>query len=511
MDHLLKVLIVLCLVSYPTVTAAPVQTHQLGGAEHIVIIDNNYPTPPLVEEVLERLALNDKHPDVRHVYNNSAFRGFAASMQSHCLDKLAKMSDVSIVEEAVAVPGASLASRSAISYDTRANAPWGLQRISTASTVGGNVDALDFTYSYANNKLGYGADIYMVDTGIYTANNIFGGRAKMLWSFDGSMTDNDGHGTHTAGTAGGDIIGVASNANIYGVKALDKDGGGWSSNVVAAIDRVIQYHDSRKASGHEFLGSVMSMSLAASGTVTAITSAIQGAIRAGVHTVVAAGNDGDDACNASPASSGGTHGPAITVGAIDMDAKMASFSNYGECVDIYAPGINIISAWIGGPNVINALSGTSMATPHVTGIVAYAMANATLASDPQLMKEWVRMTALSMSDNLLLANNGVQSDGGQGFLGYNRVGAKPSFIPAGIHRPVRTRVSKRSFSALHPLMGCRRDAGAEDDSVVRGAWLCNAKRSAERWSTGVWNSGSTTLKSAVGLRYGVLQDLRSDE
>jgi cerevisin len=429
MEQLLKLMIFLCLVFWHEVFAAPLKAHESGGLEHIVIIDKSQPIPPRVEDVLERLALNEKHPDVRHVFNNSAFHGFAASMKSHCLDKLSKMSDISHVEQATTVAAAK--------FDTRGNAPWGLQRISTSSKVQGNDHSLDFTYSFANQRLGYGADIYIVDTGIYTKNNVFGGRAKMLWSFDGDLTDNDGHGTHVSGTAGGNIVGVASNANIFGVKALDNDGGGWSSNVVAAIDHVIKFHDARKASGERFQGSVMSMSLASSANSAAMNSAISAAVKAGVHVVVAAGNDADDACNASPASAGGLHGPAITVGAVDIDSQRANFSNYGQCVDLYAPGVSVISSWINGPNMINTLSGTSMATPHVTGIVAYAMANQTLASDPALMKEWVRMTALYMSNEILLANNGIQENEGEGVLGFEKMAAT-AFDDAHDERPVRT-------------------------------------------------------------------------
>lgn len=439
--------IFLSLLSLQTILAVPITPHESGGSEHIVIINKNHPIPPRVEEVLERLALNEKHSDVRHVFNNSAFQGFAASMKSHCLDQLAEMDDVSLVEPASTV-GVGRA------YDTRANAPWGLQRISTAARVGGNPKTLDFTYSYSNDKLGSGADIYVVDTGIYTENNVFEGRARMLWSLTGEMTDEDGHGTHVAGTAGGNVLGVASNANIFGVKALDQDGSGWSSNVVAAIDQVIRSHDRRKQ-GNDFLGSVMSMSIATGSNSVSIDSAIRAATDAGVHVVVAAGNEGDNACLASPASSGGMHGPAITVGAVDQMVQRAEFSNYGDCVDLYAPGVSIISSWIGGPNMVNALSGTSMATPHVTGIVAYAMANATLAGDPALMKEWVHMTAIYMSDGLLLANNGVRDhDDNDGMLSFSKVTTKPTFEDAHLERPVRRMRAheKRGFFDLGKLL-----------------------------------------------------------
>lgn len=296
-------------------------------------------------------------------------------------------------------------------------------------SVGGNFKAMDYTYSFANSDLGRGADVYIVDTGVYTQHNVFSGRATMAWSFDGDLNDHDGHGTHVAGTAAGNVLGVASNANILGVKALDADGSGWSSNVVAGIDFVVQSHDARRKSGNatSFLGSVMSMSLASGSPVSAIESAISAAVDAGVHVVVAAGNGDTDACSSSPSSSGGTQGPAITVGSVGQSAQRSSFSNYGDCVDVYAPGENVISAWTGGANMVNMLSGTSMATPHVTGIVAYAMGNSTLAQDPGLMKEWVRMSALQMGGGILLANNGVQADSGEGILGFEKIVPGPSF------------------------------------------------------------------------------------
>ena len=444
----MKLMTLLCWASWSRTFAAPLKPHESGGVEHIVIINKDHPLPPRVEDVLERLALTDKHPDVRHIYNNSAFQGFAANMKSHCLDLLSNMEDISVVEPAVAIPGAAVYERDAVAYDSRPNAPWGLQRISSAARVKGNTETLDFTYSFTNRKLGYGADIYMIDTGIYTENNVFGGRAKMIWSLDGIMTDVDGHGTHTAGIAGGDTLGVASNANIYGLKALEKRGNGWSSNVIGAIDQVIHYHDIRKATAKDHLGSVMSMSIQTGGVVKSMTHVINAATNHGVHAVVAAGNAHKNACTASPSSAGGKHGPAITVGAITIDAERAGFSNYGECVDVYAPGVDIISSWIGGPNMIKSLSGTSMATPHVTGLVAYAMANATLARNPALMKEWVHMSALSMSDDLLLANNGVRADNSNGFLGYDNLGSNQGYTPgpADDERPPLPTILKRVVS-----------------------------------------------------------------
>lgn len=504
MDHLRKLILVACLLLCGEVLAAPVQQHQHGGVEHIVIINRAHPTPPRMADVLGRLALNESHPDVRHIYNNSAFSGFAASIKSHGLDLLANMSDVSIVEQAASIRRTSIMKRqSSLTYITRPNAPWGLQSISTVSTVKGSAQALDYTYSFASSALGQGADIYILDTGIYTAHEVFDGRASMTWSYDGNMEDVDGHGSHVSGTAAGSILGVASNANIYGVKVLDANGGGWSSNVVAGIDFVLQAHDARKANGSGFAGSVLSMSIASGSPVQAINTAIEAAVQAGVHTVVAAGNDDEDACQSSPASSGGTAGPAITVGSIGMSGKVSSFSNYGSCVDVYAPGENVISAWIGGPNLVNSLSGTSMATPHVTGIVAYAMGNETLAQSPGLMKEWVRMTALQLRDGTLVANNGVQADEGEGMLGYVKIASHSNFTAVkATQDSSAAKRTKRAFARLDSLVDCRRLAQLHEDALyLRGRRLCDTGGSLARTVWEALNAGATKV-------FGLLDGLR---
>ncbi|KAI6797366.1 hypothetical protein KC361_g3912 [Hortaea werneckii] len=495
MEDLIKLLIFACLLFWPLTFAAPVEPHESGGAEHVVIIDKSNPTPPRVADVLERLALHEGHADVHHIFNNSAFVGFAASMKSHCLDLLANMTDVRRVEASINVQHASLPPSSnplaprrqtSSAYATRPDAPWGLQRISTSANVHGNAKAMDYTYSYPADTdadaLGRGADIYILDTGVYTAHNIFADRAEMVWSYDGnSMQDVDGHGTHVAGTAAGSILGVASNANLFGVKALDADGGGYSSNVVAGIDYIVNSHERRKREqGDQFVGSVMSVSLAASGTVAAISDAVEAAVEAGVHVVVAAGNTAADACGTSPSDSGGRGGPAITVGSVGMEGRQSSFSNYGDCVDVYAPGEEIISSWIGGRNMIESLSGTSMATPHVTGIVACAMGgNATLARDPGLMKEWVRMQAVASpaTQEILVANNGVKyfGDGGDGVLGFEKV--------ARDERQVSSRRGSGGdddewtwANSQRGVMRCRRMAQASEDlSYLRSIAVCSAR------------------------------------
>lgn len=410
------VTLALCFAATFAGASAATEPHESGGAEHIVIFNRDQPIPAEIDEVLTRLELTSDHPDVHHVFKNSAFRGFAANMKSHCLDLLANMTDVSIVERTASVQSAyaipkQKQRRDDATIDTRGHAPWGLNRISTAAFAAHDPREMDYTYNFVNGDLGAGSDVYIVDTGVYEDHVVFGGRAKQIWSFDKSNDVTDGHGTHVAGTAAGETLGVASKANIWGVRTLAGDGSeGWSSNVVAGIDFVIQQHEAR-SSNADFKGSVLSMSLASAGNVDAIDQALDAAIKAGVHVVVAAGNSGEDACTCSPASAGGTRGPAIVVGSVGISGDTSEFSNYGTCVDVYAPGEDIISSWIGAPDVVNVLSGTSMATPHVTGIVAYAMANSTLAGNPGLMKEWVRMQGLPRGDGTVLANNGVWASG----------------------------------------------------------------------------------------------------
>lgn len=420
---MIKSIATLALSFAATFAAAATEPHESGGFEHVVIFNRDQPIPAEIDEVLTRLELTSDHPDVKHVFKNSAFRGFAAEMKSHCLDLLANMTDVSLVERTASVQSTyaipRLQRRETI--DTRGHAPWGLSRISTASFAAHDPREMDYDYNYVNAGLGEGSDVYIVDTGVYEDHVVFGGRAKQVWSFDNSTEITDGHGTHVAGTAAGETLGVASKANIWGVRTLAGEGSeGWSSNVVAGIDFVLQQHEARKSNA-DFKGSVLSMSLASAGKVDAIDQALDAAIKAGVHVVVAAGNAGTDACAGSPASAGGSHGPAIVVGSVGIDGDMSDFSNRGECVDVYAPGEDIISSWIGAPDVVNVLSGTSMATPHVTGIVAYAMANATLAQNPALMKDWIRAQGLPRGDGTVLANNGVWSTGDKAMVSPNTI------------------------------------------------------------------------------------------
>jgi len=214
---------------------------------------------------------------------------------------------------------------------------------------------------------GSGVVAYIIDTGIYIAHNEFKQRVSWGANFvDTNNIDCNGHGTHVAGTVGGTTYGVAKNVELVAVKVLNCQGSGTWTGVINGIDWVVQQYKSHKKP------SVANMSLGGAKSAT-VDKAVELAVEAGVVMVVAAGNSNADACNSSPSGSPS----AITIGATTISERLgteedqrASFSNYGSCVAVFAPGQLIESAWIGSPNAVNTISGTSMASPHVCGAAA---------------------------------------------------------------------------------------------------------------------------------------------
>jgi len=241
-------------------------------------------------------------------------------------------------------------------------ADWGLDRVDQRSLP------LDGTYNFTAS--GAGVNAYIIDSGIRTTHIEFGGRAVSVYDNVGDgngWTDCNGHGTHIAGTIGGSSYGIAKNVSLNSVRILDCAGNGSISNLIAAVDWI---------TANRIDPAVANISIGAGGSSPALETAISNSIASGVTYVIAAGNSAADACGTTPARIP----EAITVAATsDLDAR-APFSNYGNCVDIFAPGFAITSASNLSDIGYRVMSGTSMAAPHVAGVVALYLESHTQAS-----------------------------------------------------------------------------------------------------------------------------------
>ena len=244
-------------------------------------------------------------------------------------------------------------------------APWGLDRINQRNLP------LNGVFSYT--KTGAGVKVYIIDTGIRTSHTQFGGRASSGYdAVDGSLpaADCNGHGTHVAGTVGGSTYGVAKGVSLIAVRVLNCSGSGSNSGVIAGVNWV-----TNQKRANPSIPAVANMSLGGSAS-SALDTAVNNSINAGVTYAIAAGNSNANACNYSPARVGA----AITVGATTSSDARASYSNYGTCLDLFAPGSSITSAWYTSDSATNTISGTSMATPHVAGVAALYLQGNTGAS-----------------------------------------------------------------------------------------------------------------------------------
>ncbi|KAF2744712.1 subtilisin-like serine protease-like protein PR1A [Sporormia fimetaria CBS 119925] len=299
------------------------------------------------EDLENAKALLSNAPD--YDYEFGGFNGFAATVAPSTVTKLQKLNAVEWISQDAEVHA----------YDWLADsgAPWGLGRIS-------HQDKGNNTYVY-DSTAGEGTCSYVLDTGIEITHPEFGGRAEWLANFaeDGDDRDGNGHGTHCAGTIGSASYGVAKKTKLLAIKVLDAWGSGTYAGVIAGINFAAQDFKTRSCPK----GAVANMSLGG-GKNIAVNEAVAAAVAAGLFFGVAAGNNNRDAVYYSPAS----EPSACTVGATDIDDVKASFSNYGPGVDVFAPGVSILSTWIGGDT--NSISGTSMATPHVVGLAAYLLA-----------------------------------------------------------------------------------------------------------------------------------------
>ena len=273
---------------------------------------------------------------LKHAYK-SALKGFAAELSDEAVTALREDPRVSYVEE----------DQVYTINTTQSGATWGIDRIDQRSRP------LSGTYTYTT--AGAGVRAYIIDTGIYTSHSQFGGRASAVYdAFGGNGQDCHGHGTHVAGTVGSSTYGVAKSAYLRAVRVLNCSGSGSTSGIIAGIDWVRLNHI-KPAVANMSLGGGFSSSLNTASTNLA---------NAGVFLAVAAGNENQNACNVSPASASAVF---TTASSTSGDAK-SSFSNWGSCVEAYAPGSSITSTWLNGGT--NTISGTSMASPHVAGVAA---------------------------------------------------------------------------------------------------------------------------------------------
>jgi aqualysin 1 len=289
--------------------------------------------------------------ELKHVFKH-ALLGFAARLTPEAAEALTNDPRVESVEEDGIVTATT----------TQNSPPWGLDRIDQRDLP------LNAQYNYT--PTGAGVHAYIIDTGIRATHTQFGGRVSNGFTSiaDGNGTnDCNGHGTHVSGTVGGSTYGVAKGVTLHPVRVLDCQGNGTDSTVLSGVDWVTANHLSP---------AVANMSLGG-GASTALDTAVQNSINSGVTYAIAAGNDyGVDACTESP----GRVAAALTVGSTTSTDAKSDFSNIGACVDVFAPGSSILSSWYTSDTATNTISGTSMATPHVTGVAALYLQNNPSAS-----------------------------------------------------------------------------------------------------------------------------------
>jgi subtilisin family serine protease len=314
--------------------------------------------------------------------------GFTARLTPKLLEALEKNPNIDYIEKN------AIATASATQI---INLPWGLDRIDQSKGRDG---------SYTYEETGAGVDVYVIDTGVDSTHSEFTGRLgngfnavtgrqprPQVWD------DCQGHGTHVASTIGGSKYGVAKGVTLHGVRVLDCAGSGTYSGILEGMDWVTQQHVSNPEQK-----SVANMSLGG-GFSAALNSAVELMVAAGIVVAVAAGNNNGDACNISPASAAS----AITVAATDLNDRRASFSNFGTCVDIFAPGVDVLGAWYNCDTCTQTISGTSMASPHVAGVAALFLQNRSGSPSEILAAMLAKAVDIIVLDNKGSPNEFLQS------------------------------------------------------------------------------------------------------
>jgi subtilisin family serine protease len=358
-------LFVVALVPAATAGGAPAQGY-------IVVLESGTNPGAVAAEHAARLGV-----DVGFVYRH-ALRGYSALVPAASLDDLRADSRVAYVERDATVHATT----------TQTNATWGLDRIDQRALP------LSTTYTYTNT--GAGVTAYVIDTGIRKTHSQFGGRAvhgaDTTTPLGLTSDDCNGHGTHVAGTIGGSVHGVAKGVRLVAVRVLDCAGVGLTSGVIAGVDWVTGNHQAGQPA-------VANMSLGG-GKSTALEAAVQRSIDDGVTYAVAAGNETEDACTGSPSGLPA----AITVGATTRTDARADFSDFGPCVDFFAPGDGITSSYFLTDTSTATLSGTSMASPHAAGVAALYLQGTPGAAPQQVRDALFALTTKNVVTDAQSAN-----------------------------------------------------------------------------------------------------------
>jgi subtilisin family serine protease len=376
----------------PTAVQMAVDPQDLRD-RYIVVFNDNVTNPSAVTDQLAAQFGATVH--FRYAY---AIKGFAATIPAATINGLRNNPNVSFIEPDGIVTVSDSGTDNSVSS-------WGLDRIDQHD--------LSLSNSYKWSHDGSGVHAYIIDTGIRPTHNEFGSPSRASVGYDAigdgqNGIDCNGHGTHVAGTIGGAEYGVARNVTLVAVRVLNCSGSGTWAQVVAGIDWV---------KNNAIKPAVANMSLGG-GFNTATNTAVANAVAAGVTFAVAAGNSNADACASSPSSTP----QALTVGATSSNDARASFSNFGTCLDLFAPGVSITSSWIGADNATNTISGTSMASPHVAGVAALYLSSKTNATPADVEK--------AIKDSA--SQNKVTSPGtgSPNLLLYSRIGVASSSPPA---------------------------------------------------------------------------------
>jgi aqualysin 1 len=442
---------------------------------YIIVFHDNVANGRAVATQMVRAARGELH----YVYG-SALNGFAATLPAQAVANLQRNPNIALIEQDAVVTR---------NTTTQAGATWGLDRIDQATRP------LNGTYVY--NHTGAGVRAYILDTGIRAGHVEFTGRLLPGYTAinDGRGTEDcDGHGTHVAGTVGGSLYGVAKGVSLVPVRVLDCTGSGTWTGVIAGIDWVTQQRIQNPS-----VPMVANMSLGG-GASSTVDLAVANSVRAGVVQVVAAGNSNANACNYSPAR----EPLALTVGATTSSDSRASYSNFGPCLDLFAPGSSITSAWISNNQSAAILSGTSMASPHVAGVAALI-----LEQDPAATPAEVAQILLDASAIGVLSSTGRRSPNlllqSQIVLGTPALQITTSELPDGVvDQPYSVALAATGGSGSYTWAATNLPSGlALSNAVISGTPTAAGNASVQLTVSDGAGSTSTTLTLNVQSAAGV--------